>query len=127
MRVCMLVMAALITCSASAADMPRRYSEAKAVWEKSKNKPSYQAYLDEFGQFNNYHRLDETDGCYGLAPGRVNMMLIISKPDSGEFAVIEQVFTDVDNAKARCFIKTYRGLETKAPPYLPFVLQMSMG
>jgi hypothetical protein len=54
-------------------------------------------------------------------------MLVISRPDSSEFAVIEQVLADVDNAKARCFEKSYRGVRTKPPPFLPFVLQMGMG
>jgi hypothetical protein len=43
-----------------------------------------------------------------------------------EFAVIENVLSDSDSPKARCFINSYRGLQTKVPPYVPFVLQMSM-
>ncbi len=126
-RICLVVIAALIGNCAAAADLPQRYSEAKAVWNKSKNKPEYQRYVNEFAQFNNHFHLDEKDGCYALAPGPVNLMLVISKPDAGEFAVIERVHADVDNAKARCFIKTYSGVQTKAPPFMPFVLQMSMG
>jgi hypothetical protein len=45
----------------------------------------------------------------------------------GEFAVIEQVLADVDNAKARCFEKSYGGVQVKIPPFFPFVLQVDMG
>lgn len=116
----------LIGGAAVAADLPQNYSKAEAAWTKSKARPNYQRYGSEFIQFNNHFRLDEKDGCYARAQGPVNLFLVISKPDAGEFAVIERVFADVDNAKAKCFIKTYSGVRTKAPPYLPFVLQMSM-
>lgn len=100
--------------------------DAKAVWEKSKNKLEYQAYLSEFVQFNNHFQLDQKDGCYDLSPKPVNLMLIISNTTNDEFAVVERVLSDFDNAKSRCFKKSYRGIRTKIPPYLPFVLQMSM-
>lgn len=67
------------------------------------------------------------DGCYSLAPGPVILMLVISHPDKDEFAIVEQVLSDVDNAKSRCFQKTYNGIRTKVPPFLPFVLQLGMG
>jgi hypothetical protein len=127
MRIGAILLMAFIGGVAVAADLPQDYSAAKDAWKKSKGKPEYQRYANEFLQFNNHYRLDEKDACYGLAPGPVNLYLIISKPDAGEFSVVERVFADVDNAKARCFIKTYRGVQTKTPPFLPFVFHMSMG
>jgi hypothetical protein len=53
-------------------------------------------------------------------------MLVIARRQSGEFAVIERVLSDVDNAKARCFVKSYSGVSTKVPPFFPFVLQLTM-
>jgi hypothetical protein len=126
MRIGAIIFMALTGGAAVAAALPQDYSAAKAVWKKGKDKSEYQRYGNEFIQFNNHFHLDEKDGCYGLAPGQVNLLLIISKPDAGEFAVVERVFADVDNAKARCFIKTYSGVRTKAPPFLPFVFHMSM-
>ena len=120
-------LAAVIASAAFAADAPRTYSEAKAAWENSKAKPEYQAYASEFAQFNNHFHLDEKDGCYALSPKPVNLMLIISNPTNSEFAVVERVLSDVDNPKSQCFSKSYGGIRTKNPPYLPFVLQMSMG
>lgn len=96
-------------------------------WKKGRDNPGYQRYGSEFIQFNHHFHLDQKDGCYRLSPGPVNLMLVISTPEAREFAVIERVFADVDNAKARCFIKTYRGVRTKAPPFAQFVFQMSMG
>jgi hypothetical protein len=106
---------------------PQSYDDAKAVWVRNRGTPEYQNYAAEFSQFNNHYHLDEKNGCYALAPGPVNLMLVISRPENSEFAVIEQVFADVGNAKARCFERSYRGVRTKIPPFLPFVLQMSMG
>lgn len=118
---------AVLVATAFAADAPRGYADAKTMWEKSKDKPEYQTYASEFTQYNNHFRLDEKDGCYALSPGPVNLMLVITNPAKGEFAVVESVLSDVDNAKSQCFKKSYGGIRTKIPPYLPFVLQMSMG
>jgi hypothetical protein len=122
-----VVLAAIVATIAFAANSPPLYADAKAIWEKSKNTPEYQSYASEFAQFNNHFHLDEKDGCYALAQGPVNLMLVISNPGNGEFAVIERVLSDVDNAKSRCFKKSYGGVRTKIPPFLPFVLQMGMG
>ncbi len=110
-----------------AADAPRSYEDAKAIWIKNRDSVEYQRYSAEFAQVNNHFHLDEKDGCYALAAGPVELMLVISQQDSSEFAVIERVLSDVDNEKARCFEKSYRGVHTKLPPFLPFVLQMGMG
>jgi len=122
-----LVIGLMFSATTFAADAPRSYAEAKTVWVKSRDKAEYQGYAAEFAQFNNHFHLDEKDGCYGLASGSVDLMLVITRPDNDEFAVIERVLSSVDNAKSRCFEKTYRGVRTKIPPYLPFVLQMGMG
>lgn len=117
----------VVSSTAFAANMPQSYADAKAIWRQHSNTAEYQTYATEFSQFNNHFHLDERNGCYQLGAGPVNLMLVITHPDNNQYAVIEQVFADVDNAKARCFEKTYRGIPTKIPPYLPFVLQMGMG
>jgi hypothetical protein len=128
MKVRVAATLALILSSATfAADATRTYADAKAIWLRSRNTQEYQHYAVEFSQFNNHFHLDEKDGCYALASGPVNLLLVISHTDNSEFAVVEQVLSDVDTAKARCFQKSYRGVRTKIPPFLPFVLQMGMG
>lgn len=128
MRARIAVAITLVFCGISfAADTPGSYDDAKALWIKSRDTAEYQRYAEAFAQFNNHFHLDEKDGCYALAPGPVDLMLVISNPDSSEFAVVEAVLSDVDNAKARCFQKSYRGVRTKMPPFLPFILQMGMG
>jgi len=112
---------------ATAADAPRSYAEAEALWRNSRDKSEYQDYAAAFAQYNNSLRLDERDGCYSLSPGPVTLMLVISRADADGFATIERVLSDVDNAKARCFQRSYTGLRTKLPPFLPFALQMGMG
>lgn len=116
----------LLLCPAAFARAPQSYSEAEAIWDQSKDTAEYHIYLTEFTQFNNHFYLDEKNGCYALSPGNISLMLLITHADGDEFAVIEEVFTDVDNLKARCFRKSYLGVRTKIPPFLPFVLKMSM-
>lgn len=126
----LFITAVLILANSSvvfAGNVPQSYAGAKALWQQRSNTAEYQTYAAEFSQFNNHFHLDERNGCYQLGTGPVNLMLVITHPDDNQFAVIEQVFADVDNAKAQCFEKSYRGIPTKIPPYLPFVLQMGMG
>jgi hypothetical protein len=106
---------------------PRSYTEASAVWERAKDGSAYQTYASEFAQYNNSLRLDERDGCYALSADPVDVMLIITRPQAGEYAVVEDVLARVDSPKARCFQRSHRGIPTKIPPFVPFVLQMSFG
>jgi hypothetical protein len=121
------VLTIAIAMSACGADAPRTYADARGLWEKHKDTVEYQTYSSEFAQFNNHFHIDEKDGCYALDKGPVGLMLVITHPSSSQYAVVENVLSDVDSPKARCFMKTYRGLPTKVPPYVPFVLQMAMG
>jgi len=73
-----------------AGEAPRSYAAAKAIWSQSRETKEYQSYAAEFSQFNNHFHLDERDGCYALAPGQVNLMLVVSRPQGSEFAVIER-------------------------------------
>ncbi|HZF30254.1 MAG TPA: hypothetical protein VE907_14135 [Gammaproteobacteria bacterium] len=118
---------ALIACSVSvAADAPRSYEDAAAIWRRNRGTNEYRDYAAEFTQFSNALRLDERGGCHSLAAGPVTLMLLVSQAESRQFAVIERVFYDTDNAKARCFERSYSGIATKIPPSFPFVLQLRM-
>jgi hypothetical protein len=122
-----VVMLSAVVGVARAADRALTYGQAQEIWEASKNKPEYQSYAQEFAQFNNYFHLDERDGCYKRQGRRVELMLIITHRAGNHNARIKQVLTETDSPKARCFKKTYGGIDTKIPPFSPFVLQMSMG
>jgi hypothetical protein len=112
---------------ANAADAPRSYQEAEAIWVKTRDTVEYQTYAAEFAQYSNALGLDERNGCYSVAPvGAVTLMLLIDRAQSEEFARIEHVFYDPDNARARCFEHSYMGIATKIPPFVPFVLQLRM-
>jgi hypothetical protein len=121
------VLALLVSSVAFGDETPQSYAAAKAIWLRTRDTKDYQSYAAEFSQFNNHFHLDEKDGCYGLAPGSVNLMLIVTHRANSEFATVERVLADVDNAKARCFEKSYTGIQTKIPPFFPFVLQLGMG
>jgi hypothetical protein len=100
-------------------DVPSSYAGARANWEKHKDSRDYQAYMSEFIQFNNHFHIDERGGCYGWGQGQVGLMLAITHAQGAEFAEVENVLSDVDSEKARCFIKSYRGLRTKVPRMSP--------
>lgn len=112
---------------ALAGDEPLDFAKAQKIWESTKDRKDYQAYGEEFVRFNNHFKLDEKDGCYGLGSGPVELMLVITHDGKSRYAKIERVLTDVDNSKASCFKKSYGGVPTKIPPFLPFVMQMKMG
>jgi hypothetical protein len=120
-------MAVLSTISLAQNSGARTYDEASQFWGLSKDTTEYQSYASEFAQFNNYFHLDEKDGCYALSTNTVELLLVITHSDGDEYAVIEDVLSKTDNSKARCFQESYRGIRTKIPPFLPFVLQMSFG
>jgi|SRR6185503_12616556 len=122
------VLTTILSATALAQDnRPRTYGEASAVWEQAKDTVAYQTYSSEFAQFNNSLRLDEKDGCYALSSAPVDLMLVITHRGPSQYAVVEDVLAKVDSPKARCFQKSYRGISTKVPPFVPFVLQMSFG
>ena len=118
---------ALIGLAFQASAATLSHANAKKLWEQSKERTGYSKYSDQFAKFNEHFRLDEKDGCYRLNPGPVTLYLVITHSAGERLAAVEQVVSDVDNAKARCFRKTYTGLPTKIPPFLPLVLQMKMG
>jgi len=118
----------VIAWSASvAADGLQSFGAAKKIWDQTSDRNEYRTYQNEFIQYNNSLKLDEKDGCYALSKETVELMLVITRQDGAQFAVVEKVFSNVDSAKAQCFKKSYLGLRTKVPPFLPFVLQMGMG
>jgi hypothetical protein len=121
------VVATAVATLAFGADAPRSYADARADWERHFGSTQYQTYMSGFVQFNNHFHIDEKGGCYALGPEHVELMLVITHTSSAEFAVVQSALTDVDTPKARCFVKSYLGLHTKVPPYVPFVLQMTMG
>jgi hypothetical protein len=125
MRIQLSILALSVATIAAAGPVVSTYSEARAYWEKNHGK-AYQAYVEEFAQFNNHYHLDERDGCYALPGGPVQLMLVITHQDKERYALVEEVLSDSDSPKAQCFKKTYRGISTKVPPFLPFVVQLGM-
>jgi hypothetical protein len=126
-RVALIGLALAMPPTVFAGAVPHSYADAMAVWNHSKDTKAYQKYSGAFVKFNNHYRLDQKDGCYALDPAPVQLMLVITRPKHGKLGVVEQVYSDVDNAKAACFKNSYVGVKTKRPPFFPFVLQMGMG
>ena len=114
---------ACFTTLASAAPISS-YDSARAAWEKSKDDPAVAAYLQEFIQFNNAMKLDSKDGCYSQPGGKVKLMLLITHDKGERWARISQVFSQTDSPKAQCLQRSYRGVPTKVPPMLPYIVQL---
>ena len=127
MKVSAIGAVALISCGVVVADdSPASYSDADLIWQNSRSRPEYQTYASEFAQFNNHFHLDTKGGCYSLGSGTVNILMVIAHERGREFATITRVFADVGGEKALCFERTYRNLQTKVPPFSPFVLRLTM-
>jgi len=101
------------------------FAAAKKIWEQNKDRKEYQTYAAEFAQFSNSFRLDEKGGCYAMGKERVELMLVITRHQGDEYALIDQALSDIDSAKASCFKKSYGGIRTKVPSFQPFVMQMA--
>ena len=114
---------ALFTTLASAAPISS-YDTARAAWEKAKDDPAVAAYLKEFIQFNNAMKLDSKDGCYSQPGGKVKLMLLITHNKGERWATVSQVFSQTDSPKAQCLQRSYRGVPTKVPPVLPYIVQL---
>jgi hypothetical protein len=123
-RLFLCILAISVAIRAYGGDVPGSFFDAQVDWKKNKDSPEYQTYTSEFVQFNNHFHIDEKSGCYALGKGEVTLMLVIGHDSGTEFADVKNVFSDSDSQKARCFVNAYRGLKTKVPPYVPFVLQM---
>lgn len=93
----------------------------ETTWRKSKDKPEYGVYLNEFIQNNNKLKLDTKDGCFAMASGELIMYITVNAQGK-----IKSVDTNLTNAKSKCFQQTYIGLSVKPPPFYPFVIQMVM-
>ena len=115
-----------VAAAASRSDVPHSYADALEYWKQHTDSATYRTYLTEFVDFNNHYRVHENSGCYQLGDEDVHLLLVITHPADSESAVVENVLSDVDSPKARCFIKAYVGLLTKVPPYVPFVVGMDM-
>jgi hypothetical protein len=61
-----LALTVLLATAAFADEIPQRYADARAMWEKAKDRVEYQGYATEFAQFNNHFHLDEKGGCHLL-------------------------------------------------------------
>ena len=86
--------------------------------------PAAAAYLKEFIQFNNAMKLDSKGGCYSRPGGQVKLMLLITHDKGERWASVSQVFSQTDSPKAQCLQRSYRGVPTKVPPVLPFIVQL---
>jgi hypothetical protein len=72
-------------------------------------------YETETLRFNNEHKLDEKGDCHGKSQYPITIVLLLDA--SGK---VTSSTTDVENAKAACFRKTYAAVQFPKPPVAPY-------
>ena len=100
---------------------PSSYDEAASTFNRDKDRPEFQQYLDEFLQWSNHFELDTRNNCYSKGPEPVKLLLVITSR-----GVIEPVISNIDGPKAECFRLSYLGRKVKPPPYEPLVIELNM-
>jgi hypothetical protein len=56
----------------------------------------------------------------------VSLFIVINSPKGSDSGVVVEVLSDVDNAKSKCFRKSYLGIPVPKPPFSPLVLHKIM-
>jgi hypothetical protein len=98
------------------------YESAKALWEKSRERPEYKSYGAAFTNSQNEQRLDVESGCYAKGRGqRVILILIVNS-----IGTIADAYADKATTKAECFKAAYLGAKMPVPPFSPFPIYMQM-
>jgi hypothetical protein len=72
-------------------------------------------YEAETLRFNNEKKLDEVGNCHGKSVYPITIILVLDA--SGR---VTNSTTDVDNAKAACFRKSYAEVQFPKPPVAPY-------
>lgn len=90
-------------------------ANTRAEAQKTHQFDATSAYAEAWANFNNEHGLDERDGCYFKAEGELTQILEIDA--SGK---VVGYFADKDNGRARCWERTYLGVEFPKPPFAPY-------
>lgn len=100
------------------------YERAEKNWQVYKETTDYKTYANEFVEYNNAHQLDTRMGCYELGSETVQLFLIIDYGKAKRRTFVVDAVSNFNTPRSRCFIDSYKGMQMKKPPYLPFVLQM---
>ena len=119
----MILAAALAVVPPVSAQTATGFEQAntRAEAQKSSQPDATSEYADVWANFNNQHDLDERDGCYFKAEGELIQILEIDR--SGK---VVGYFADKDNARARCWERTYLGVEFPPPPFAPYWQKLVM-
>jgi hypothetical protein len=72
-------------------------------------------YEDESLAFNNANKLDEKGNCHDKSKWPVVIILVLDAEGK-----VTSATTDVQGAKAACFVKAYEGVQFPKPPFAPY-------
>lgn len=89
----------------------RNFATEVAKFESQFPNPQIESYQQLLISFGNEKLSDEMENCYSRSKESVTLVLLVS--GNGE---ITQVFSDVENEKAKCFRETFLQVRFPKPP-----------
>jgi hypothetical protein len=122
----LLALLLLGACASAPKGSLHSYAEAELRWRQSTALPGYKAFSEQFLKMNDASHFAQKSGCLAKEGGPVQMILVLGKLERKPLIIIQDTFTDVSNPKAKCLAKLYRGLQTNIPPYMPFLVPLSI-
>lgn len=111
----------LLTGCVSTAQTADSFSDAARLFAAQPRTEATDAYGAAWVEFNNAGHLDERDGCYFKAEGRLVQILQIDA--NGK---VVGYFADKDNGRSQCWRQTYMGITFPKPPFAPFYHRLEM-
>ncbi len=90
--------------------------------QNSESNPTNSEYLTRRQEFENSIMLDEKDNCYSIDNKPIYLIIRINKT-----GVVDNVLSNEENDKAKCFRKVYLGSSFDAPPNGPIYVKKKMG
>lgn len=125
-RSALLACVLLAGCSSAPKGSLHSYADAEQRWRLSTSLPGYKAFSDQFLKMNDASHFEQKSGCLAKQGGAVQLLLVLGKVPHKPLIVIQDVFTDVSGPKAKCLANAYHGLQTNIPPYMPFLVALSV-
>ena len=119
-----LLVSSILIILAGCASAPRgsqSFAGAQTLFDLQPRTEATKAYDASWYAFSNANRLDERDDCYSKGEG--SLIQILEMDASGR---ITGHFADHDDARSKCWRRTYLGVTFPKPPISPYYIRLEM-
>ena len=103
---------------------PDNFDRARRIWHQSKDNAEYKTYAHDFKVFSDRYDIGQYSVCNRASLGPVTLLLVIVHGKDAPWAIVQEVFANVDDAEARCYRSKLLELQIQPPPFEPFVLRL---